>query len=72
MEHDAQTDEHLIACSYCGRRLIVKDNVNDGLAFLSHLKNDHNIYYTFQRMVAAKTDKATRLRTVLDDPDNSG
>jgi hypothetical protein len=43
-------DEHLIKCSICGRGLIVKDTVNDGMAFLSHLKMDHRIVYTFQRM----------------------
>jgi len=31
-------DEHIIKCSICGRGLIVKDIVNDGLAFLSHLR----------------------------------
>ena len=44
------SDEHVIKCSICGRGLIVKDIVNDGLAFLSHLKFDHRITYTFQRM----------------------
>lgn len=43
-------DEHVIKCSICGRGLIVKDIVNDGMAFLSHLKFDHRITYTFQRM----------------------
>ena len=45
-------DEHIIKCSICGRGLIVKDTVNDGMAFLSHLKFDHNIVYTFQRLTA--------------------
>ena len=43
-------DEHIIKCSICGRGLIVKDTVNDGMAFLSHLKLDHEIVYTLQRM----------------------
>jgi hypothetical protein len=43
-------DERIIKCSICGRGLIVKDKVNDGMAFLSHLKLDHEIVYTFQRM----------------------
>ncbi|HEY7079913.1 MAG TPA: hypothetical protein VH500_09435 [Nitrososphaeraceae archaeon] len=34
-------DEHIIKCSICGRGLIVKDTINDGIAFLSHLKFDH-------------------------------
>src|SRR6187401_2968788 len=38
-------DEHIIRCSECGRNLIVKDNVNNGIAFLSHLKADHGITY---------------------------
>ena len=36
-------DEHIIRCSECGRDLIVKDTVNDGVAFLSHLKIEHGI-----------------------------
>jgi hypothetical protein len=51
----AGPDEHIIKCSYCGRDLIVKDNVNNGVAFISHLKNDHDIYYTPQRMTETKT-----------------
>jgi hypothetical protein len=53
----AGLDEHIIKCSYCGRDLIIKDNVNNGVAFLSHLKNDHDIFYTAQRMTEAKTRK---------------
>ena len=64
-------EEHLIRCSYCGRSLIVKDTVNDGMAFLSHLKNDHNIFYIFQRMAAVKTGKLDGAKTVLEDQDNS-
>lgn len=44
-------DEHVIKCNMCGRGLIVKDNVNNGVAFLSHLKNDHEIFYIPQRSV---------------------
>ena len=36
----AHRDEHTIRCSECGRGLIVKDTVNNGVAFLSHLKLD--------------------------------
>ncbi len=50
MIHD---DEHIIRCSECGRNLIVKDNVNNGIAFLSHLKEDHGITYLPQRMTKA-------------------
>ena len=46
----AGPDEHVIKCNYCGRDLIIKDNVNNDIAFLSHLKNDHSIYYVPQRM----------------------
>jgi hypothetical protein len=53
----AESDEHIIKCSYCGRNLIVKDNVNNGVAFLSHLKNDHDIFFTPQRMTEAKVKK---------------
>ena len=48
-------DEHIIRCSECGRNLIVKDNVNNGIAFLSHLKLDHGITYIPQRMTKDKT-----------------
>jgi hypothetical protein len=51
MIHD---DEHIIRCSECGRNLIVKDNVNNGIAFLSHLKEDHGITYLPQRTTKAK------------------
>lgn len=47
-------DEHVIKCSYCGRDLIVRDNVNDGVAFLSHLKIDHGIFYALQKMTQTK------------------
>lgn len=51
-------DEHIIRCSECGRNLIVKDNVNNGVAFLSHLKLDHGISYIPQRMTKDKTKVA--------------
>jgi hypothetical protein len=44
-------DEHIIKCSICNRGLIVKDIVNNGVAFLSHLKLDHGIIYIPQRMI---------------------
>ena len=50
-------DEHVIICSICGRNLIVKDNVNNGLAFLSHLKLDHHIQYKVPQMTEAKVKK---------------
>ena len=50
----AEPDEHVIRCSECGRGLIVRDTVNNGVAFLSHLKKDHGIYYTAQQMAEAK------------------
>ena len=43
-------DEHIIVCTICTRALIVKDTINNGVAFLSHLKLDHDITYTPQRM----------------------
>ena len=58
-------DEHVIKCSICGRGLIVKDIVNDGMAFLSHLKIDHRITYTFQRMTTERLRvPSTRSKTV--------
>jgi hypothetical protein len=53
-------DEHIIRCSECGRNLIVKDTVNNGVAFLSHLKADHGISYFPQRMTKDKTITNTR------------
>jgi hypothetical protein len=50
----ASYDEHIIRCSECGRNLIVKDTINDGVAFLSHLKLDHGITYTIQRMTQTR------------------
>lgn len=45
------SDEHIIKCSICNRGLIVKDIINNGVAFLSHLKLDHGITYFPQRMI---------------------
>jgi hypothetical protein len=50
----ASNDEHVIKCSLCGRGLIVKDTVNNGVAFLSHLKIDHGITYIPQQMTEEK------------------
>jgi hypothetical protein len=47
----ASRDEHIIKCSICNRGLIVKDIINNGVAFLSHLKLDHGITYFPQRMI---------------------
>lgn len=60
----AGPDEHVIKCSYCGRDLIIKDNVNNGVAFLSHLKNDHDIFYIPQRMTETKTRKRDNGQTL--------
>jgi hypothetical protein len=50
-------DEHAIRCSMCGRNLIVKDNVNNGMAFLSHLKIDHGVFYTAQQRAETQMKK---------------
>jgi hypothetical protein len=63
------SDEHIIKCSYCGRDLIIKDNVNNGVAFLSHLKNDHDIFYTPQRMTKTKVKKGTDSKQALAPPE---
>lgn len=69
---DVEPDEHIIRCSMCGRGLIVRDNVNNGVAFLSHLNNDHGIYYTAQRMVESKQKKREDVsKQILADPDNA-
>jgi hypothetical protein len=64
-------DEHIIRCNICGRRLIVKDNINNGVAFLSHLKNDHGISYNAEQSVA-KAQKKQRdesgTKQVLESP----
>ncbi|MEO9296157.1 MAG: hypothetical protein ABI347_11250 [Nitrososphaera sp.] len=51
---EAGSDEHIIKCSICGRGLIVKDTINNGVAFLSHLELDHGIRYIPQRMTKTK------------------
>lgn len=51
----ASNDEHVIKCSICGRGLIIKDTVNNGVAFLSHLKVDHGITFVPQLMTEEKT-----------------
>jgi hypothetical protein len=65
----AGLDEHIIKCSYCGRDLIIKDNVNNGVAFLSHLKNDHDIFYTPQRMTETKVKKRTDSKQAFAPPE---
>jgi hypothetical protein len=54
---DIAIDEHIIICSICGRNLIVKDNVNNGVAFLNHLKFDHYIRYTVPQMTETRVKK---------------
>ncbi len=63
---EAGSDEHIIKCNYCGRDLIVKDIVNNGVAFLSHLKNDHGIFYTPQRMTETKMSKHAASKQVFE------
>jgi hypothetical protein len=53
----ALKDEHIIKCSICNRGLIVRDIVNNGVAFLSHLKLDHGITYIPQRMTEERIKK---------------
>lgn len=61
----ASRDEHIIKCSICNRGLIVKDIINNGVAFLSHLKLDHGITYFPQRMIEeekkSKCDKQEQI-----------
>ena len=59
------SDEHIIRCSECGRNLIVKDTVNNGIAFLSHLKLDHGITYFPQRMTMTKNKAKINTRQEL-------
>ena len=54
---EIEIDEHVIICGICGRNLIVKDNVNNGLAFLSHLKIDHYIQYKVPQLTETKAKK---------------
>jgi hypothetical protein len=56
----ASRDEHIIKCSICNRGLIIKDIVNNGVAFLSHLKLDHGITYFPQRMVEEQIKSKNR------------
>jgi hypothetical protein len=63
------SDEHIIRCSECGRNLIVKDTVNNGIAFLSHLKLDHGITYFPQRMTMTKTKAKINTRQELQESD---
>lgn len=62
VEEEPAGDEHVIKCSICGRGLIVKDTVNNGIAFLSHLKLDHGITYIPQRMTETRTKKSNDQR----------
>ena len=61
----ASRDEHIIKCSICNRGLIVRDIINNGVAFLSHLKLDHGITYFPQRMIEeekkSKCDKQEQI-----------
>ena len=59
------SDEHIIICSICARNLIVKDNVNNGIAFLSHLKIDHHIHYTVPQMTETKLIKKHSTQTAI-------
>lgn len=56
----ASRDEHIIKCSICNRGLIIKDIVNNGVAFLSHLKLDHGITYVPQRMIEEQIKSKNR------------
>jgi hypothetical protein len=64
------SDEHIIVCSECGRALIVRDIVNNGVAFLSHLKIDHGITFTPQLMTEAKTERKKSTEKQLYKTDN--
>jgi len=70
IKDNASSDEHVIVCSECGRELIVKDIVNNGVAFLSHLKIDHGITFTPQRMTEAKTERKRRTEEQIYKTDN--
>ena len=65
----AERDEHIIKCSICSRGLIVKDTVNNGIAFLSHLKLDHGITYIPQRMTEQQTKSKTVQNQVFESPE---
>jgi hypothetical protein len=64
------SDEHIIVCSECGRDLIVRDTVNNGVAFLSHLKIDHRITFSPQRMTEVKTERKRRTEKQIYKTDN--
>ena len=67
----ASYDEHIIRCSECGRNLIVKDTINDGVAFLSHLKLDHGITYRIQRMTQTReAQKIADVKQRLEELDH--
>jgi hypothetical protein len=65
----ASRDEHTIKCSICGRMLIVSDIVNNGVAFLSHLKLDHGITYTPQRMTEQQTKRKSAQNQMYKSPE---
>ena len=65
----AERDEHIIKCSICSRGLMVKDTVNNGIAFLSHLKLDHGITYIPQRMTEQQTKSKTVQNQVFESPE---
>jgi hypothetical protein len=60
-------DEHIIRCSESGRDLIVKDTVNNGIAFVSHLKLDHGITYLPQRRSMTKSKGRVNGRQELQE-----
>jgi hypothetical protein len=65
----AERDEHIIKCSICSRGLIVKDTINNGIAFLSHLKLDHDITYVPQRMTEQQAKSKTVQNQVFESPE---
>ncbi|CAN5134361.1 hypothetical protein BH18THE2_BH18THE2_31360 [soil metagenome] len=65
----AERDEHIIKCSICSRGLIVKDTVNNGIAFLSHLKLDHGITYIPQRMTEQQAKSKSVQNQVFESPE---
>jgi hypothetical protein len=65
----ASRDEHTIKCSICSRELIVKDTVNNGVAFLSHLKIDHDITYIPQRMTEQQTKRKSTQNQMYKSPE---
>jgi hypothetical protein len=69
-KHRVSSDEHIIVCSECGRDLIVRDTVNNGVAFLSHLKIDHGITFIPQRMTEVKTERKRRTEKQIYKTDN--